>query len=96
MRLPCALKTEAEHARLYSEALKNLDQLRGKKRTYFCTERMTIIQRFSSKENRIVKGNRAHVCDGAHQAGRGSLPSTEIVGSLVIGDEPTVYDILHR
>ena len=33
-----ALKTEAEHARLYSEALKNLDQLRGKKRTYYVCE----------------------------------------------------------
>ena len=30
-----ALKTEAEHARLYSEALKNLDKLRGKSRTYY-------------------------------------------------------------
>lgn len=33
-----ALKTEAEHARLYSEAFKNLDQLRGKRRAYYvCT-----------------------------------------------------------
>ena len=30
-----ALKTEAEHARLYSEAFKNLDKLRGKGRTYY-------------------------------------------------------------
>jgi rubrerythrin len=30
-----ALKTEAEHARFYSEALKNLDKLRGKSRTYY-------------------------------------------------------------
>lgn len=30
-----ALKTEAEHARLYSEALKDLDQRRGKSRTYY-------------------------------------------------------------
>ena len=30
-----ALKTEAEHARLYSEALKNLNKLRGKSRTYY-------------------------------------------------------------
>lgn len=33
-----ALKTEAEHARLYSEALKNLDQSRGKNRTYYVCE----------------------------------------------------------
>ncbi len=30
-----ALKTEAEHARLYSEALNTLDQRRGKSRTYY-------------------------------------------------------------
>jgi rubrerythrin len=30
-----ALKTEAEHFRLYSEALKNLDEMHGKSRTYF-------------------------------------------------------------
>ncbi|HEX9110436.1 MAG TPA: hypothetical protein VF845_03085, partial [Terriglobales bacterium] len=30
-----ALKTEAEHFRLYSEALKNLDEMRGKSRTYY-------------------------------------------------------------
>jgi rubrerythrin len=30
-----ALKTEAEHARLYSEAIKNLETLRGKSRTYY-------------------------------------------------------------
>jgi rubrerythrin len=30
-----ALKTEAEHARLYSEALQNLDKMRGKSRTYY-------------------------------------------------------------
>jgi len=33
-----ALKTEAEHARLYSQALKNLDAMRGKAMTYYvCT-----------------------------------------------------------
>ena len=33
-----ALKTEAEHARLYTEALANLEKLRGKSRTYYvCT-----------------------------------------------------------
>jgi rubrerythrin len=30
-----ALKTEAEHFRLYSKALKNLDKMRGKSRTYY-------------------------------------------------------------
>ncbi len=30
-----ALKTEAEHARLYSEALANLEERRGKARTYY-------------------------------------------------------------
>ncbi len=30
-----ALKAEAEHARLYTEALKNLDKLRGKSKQYF-------------------------------------------------------------
>ncbi|MBZ5646440.1 MAG: rubrerythrin family protein [Acidobacteriia bacterium] len=34
-----ALKTEAEHVRLYSEALKNLEKLRGKSHTYYvCSE----------------------------------------------------------
>jgi len=33
-----ALKTEAEHARLYTEALQNLDKLRGKSRTYYVCE----------------------------------------------------------